>query len=144
MISGTDTNVGAPTLVIPYREFRALPPLEADSLPVGTLVQNVRARDLLTAQPWFDDEKIRHACGDFRGGRCITAAFAYTQIIDERCRLILTDGQHRAGLVLANGLREIDVMLEPQPESLYSFKTEKIQPLERIVRANLHLLRWND
>lgn len=119
-----------PALIIRYKEFKRLSVSELALIPKGTLIQDVLAKELFTLQDWIHPDKILRAARDFVNGRCTTWPLAYPIGLRGKPVLVLGDGTHRSGLVIANGLRVIDVATESPVRPMDS---AKIRPLRAVV-----------
>jgi len=71
---------------------------------------------------------------DFMNGRCIKPPEAYPEVIRNKPALILGDGNHRAGLSLANDLDKIDIVLRLMPQ----FTLDRVKILSILALAKKH------
>lgn len=128
-------------LIIPYKEFKRLSLDNMSAIPIGSIVEGVKANELYALQTWLEPVKARRALEDFADGRCNTRPTVYPKGISGKLALVLGDGVHRSGCAYVNGIR-VDVEIGLSRESL---DPKKIWRLPKLVGLNPTIAKiWSD
>lgn len=98
---------------VPYKEY-----LQGTPVEIGTVITDVKPRDLFTYQKWLSDEKIsnvyEYVMTDNPRLNQITGYFHYHNKFDKDV-LVIGNGNHRALYALLSG-KKINVEIESPPE----------------------------